>query len=244
MSDAWEVHAQWWQDGFTDGADPEYEEQILPIVAAELGHCESVLDVGTGEGQLARHLLRAGAGRVTGVDPSNAQLATARARGGGAQYARARAGALPFPDGAFDAVLACLVFEHIVDVDAAIAEVARVLAVGGTFLFLLNHPLLQTPGSGWIDDHILEEQYWRVGPYLHESVMDEEIAPGVHLPFVHRPLSRYVNTLAAHGLTVRRMVEPAPAPGFLAQAHEYQEASAIPRLLGLCTERGRTGTSP
>ncbi len=29
---AWEEHAQWWQDGFTDGADPEYVEQIEPIV--------------------------------------------------------------------------------------------------------------------------------------------------------------------------------------------------------------------
>ena len=42
-------------------------------------------------------------------------------------------------------------FEHIVDVDSAITEVGRVLGPGGRFLFFLNHPLLQTPGSGWID---------------------------------------------------------------------------------------------
>ena len=29
--DPWEVHATWWQDGFTDGADAEYVEQILPL---------------------------------------------------------------------------------------------------------------------------------------------------------------------------------------------------------------------
>ena len=29
----WETHADWWQHGFTDGADPEYEEQILPLAA-------------------------------------------------------------------------------------------------------------------------------------------------------------------------------------------------------------------
>ena len=29
----WEIHARWWQDGFTDGADPEYTEQILPLAA-------------------------------------------------------------------------------------------------------------------------------------------------------------------------------------------------------------------
>jgi hypothetical protein len=29
----WETHAAWWIDGFTDGADPEYTEQILPLAA-------------------------------------------------------------------------------------------------------------------------------------------------------------------------------------------------------------------
>ena len=32
----WESHAQWWIDGFTAGADPEYTEQILPLAAVEL----------------------------------------------------------------------------------------------------------------------------------------------------------------------------------------------------------------
>lgn len=235
--DAWEAHAQWWQEGFTDGADPEYVEQIEPIVLEHLRDHRRVLDVGTGEGQLARLLAGRGVD-VVGLEPADAQLRTARERGGAPQFVRGVAASLPFATGAFDGVLACLVFEHIVDVDAAIAEVARVLTPGGRFLFLLNHPLIQTPDSGWIDDHILEEQYWRIGPYLTESVMNEEIAPGVHLPFVHRPVSRYVNTLADHGLQLVRMLEPPPAPGFVTRAPEYEEARTIPRLLGLVTERG------
>ena len=69
---------------------------------------------------------------------------------------RAGADGLPFAEASFDAVVACLVFEHIDAVDDAIAEVARVLAPGGRFCFFLNHPLLQTPGSGWIDDQVLD----------------------------------------------------------------------------------------
>ena len=46
----------------------------------------------------------------------------------------------------------------------------------------------------------------------------EEVELGVHIRFVHRPLSRYVNALAEHGLLLERMVEPAPPPGFLALA--------------------------
>jgi SAM-dependent methyltransferase len=232
--DAWETHAGWWQDEFTDGADPEYEEQILPTVTRHLAGRARVLDVGCGEGQVARHVVATtGATRVVGVDPSDAQLVVARERAGGPVYVRGAADALPVPDAGFDAAVACLVFEHITAVDAALAEVARVLRPGGVFLFLLNHPLLQVPGSGWIDDHILGEQYWRIGPYLKEDVSLEELAPGVVLPFVHRPLSRYLNPLAGHGLLLEHMEEPAPPPGFIARAPEYEAAAVIPRLLVL-----------
>jgi SAM-dependent methyltransferase len=238
--DQWEAHAGWWQQGYTDGADPEYEEQMLPLAAEHLAGTRRVLDIGCGEGQVARHVVATtGASSVVGVDPSDAQLTVARARGGGPVYARSGAKALPFRDGAFDTVVACLVFEHIEAVDAALAEVGRVLAPGGRFLFFLNHPLLQTPNSGWIDDQMLDppEQYWRIGKYLDESVMLEEVAKGVRLPYVHRPLSRYVNALVASGLVVRLMLEPPPPPGFLALAPEYGDAAAIPRLLFLRCER-------
>ena len=77
-------------------------------------------------------------------------------------------------------------FEHIEALDEAIAEVGRVLAPGGRFLLLLNHPLLQAPGSGWIDDTILDEQYWRIGPYLVEDSRLEEVEKDVWIR-VHPP---------------------------------------------------------
>jgi hypothetical protein len=39
------------------------------------------------------------------------------------------------------------------------------------------------------------------------------------------------------GLVLRRMLEPAPPPGFLIRAIEYQEASTIPRLLVLVADK-------
>jgi SAM-dependent methyltransferase len=131
------------------------------------------------------------------------------------------------------------VFEHIDDDDAAIGEVSRVLQPGGRFCFFLNHPLLQTPNSGWIDDHVLDppEQYWRIGAYLVEKKRDVEVDKGVFIPFIHRPLSRYVNTLADNGLLIERMVEPAPPDGVLELAAEYVDAATIPRLLYLRTRK-------
>ena len=108
--DLWETHAGWWIEGFTKGADAEYEEQILPLAAAELAGARNILDIGCGDGQISRLAIRGGGQRVIGIDPTWNQLVAAKERAGGAHYAKAAAGALPFPDESFDAVVACLVF--------------------------------------------------------------------------------------------------------------------------------------
>ncbi|WP_298447306.1 class I SAM-dependent methyltransferase [Ferrimicrobium sp.] len=234
LRDSWETNARWWQAGFTEGGDAEYEEQIKPIVREGLCGARRVLDLGGGEGQLARVLARDGADVVV-LDSSHAQLVMAHERG--STGVLGTGGSLPFVTGCFDAVLICLVLEHVVELDEVFAEVARVLAKGGRFLLLLNHPILQTPGSGFIDDVELGEQYWRLGPYLHQDIQMEEVDASVFVPFVHRPLSEYVNRASAQGLALVHMQEPAPPPGFLARAVEYQEVQAYPRLLVLHFER-------
>lgn len=244
-AELWETHAGWWQEEFTGGVDPEYTEQILPLIArllVEAGidpRSNPIVDIGSGEGQVARYLTDRGF-TVIGVDPVAAQVTEAARRGGGSSYVRATADRLPFPSGSFAAAVACLVYEHIDEVDAAIAETARVIESGGAFVLLLNHPLLQTPGSGWIDDRMIEppEQYWRIGPYLTESATVEEVQKDVFIRFIHRPLSRYLNTMTGHGLHLEHMVEPSPPAGFLDQAPQYEAAGTIPRLLALlCRKR-------
>ncbi len=192
--------------------------------------------MGCGEGQLARRIAALGAA-VVGIDPTAAQIVAAKTRGGGPGFARASAIQLPVRSGAFDAVVVCLVLEHVEPFEPAIDEIVRVLAPGGHFVLFLNHPLLQTPGSGFVDDHILGEQYWRVGPYLPDDETLEEVAPGVRLPFMHRPLSRYINVMADRGLLADHIDEPPPTPGFVARAPEYGAAASIPRLLVVRTRK-------
>jgi SAM-dependent methyltransferase len=232
----WEQHAEWWQRHYTGGIDPEYSEQILPLVAWHLRGARRVLDIGCGEGQVARRIASAGA-EVVGVDPTSSQVGAARDRSGGPTYGRARAEALPCRSASFDAVVLCLAIEHVEAFETALAEVSRVLQPGGRFVLVLSHPLLQAPGSAWIDDHGTGEHYWRIGAYLDDDVAVDSVAPGVDFVFIHRPLSRYVHAMGAAGLLIDDMDEPPPPAGLLAATWPFPEAATIPRLVLLRARR-------
>ena len=96
------------------------------------------LDVGCGGGLLAEEFARLGC-RVTGVDPSERSLETARAHaqeeGLDIDYRRGVGEDLPFDDGAFDVVYCCDVLEHVDSVPKVVAEIGRVLKPGGLFLY-------------------------------------------------------------------------------------------------------------
>ncbi|MEM8618818.1 MAG: methyltransferase domain-containing protein [Actinomycetota bacterium] len=235
MSDSgWDEHAEWWIERFAEGDDLDYANQIIPLAVSELAGASTVVDVGAGEGQLGRALADAHGCRVIGIDPTEQLVATAAAQG--AIGVRAEAQRLPLADASVDGTLVALVLEHVDDLDAAVAEIARVTRPGGRFALFLNHPIIQTPGSGLIDDHTIDppEWYWRLGPYLVEHAGTEQVERGVHLRFVHRPLSRYVNELAEHGFVIERMVEPSPSAAF---SGPHGEAAAYPRLMYLRCRR-------
>jgi SAM-dependent methyltransferase len=236
---SWDELAPWWKETFTHGADLEYEHQILPLAVAHLAGRRRVLDLGTGEGQLARRLFAAAGAPtlVVGLDSSAGQLDNARAEGGGPAWVQAAGERLPFSDGSFDAVVCCLVIEHATDADEVLAEVTRVLDAGGRFLLLINHPIVQGPGSGLVDDAILGERYWRIGPYLPETRNAEQVDSGVMVAFAHRPLSRYINPLADLGLFLVRLEEPEPPFEFLCGSIDMEFERAMPRLCVMIFER-------
>jgi SAM-dependent methyltransferase len=94
-----------------------------------------VLDIGCGEGGLARRLASAGA-RVVGVDPLPGALERARGHADGgpsARYVEGVAEALPFPDASFDVAIFFNSLHHVPveAMDAALEEAARVLRPGG-----------------------------------------------------------------------------------------------------------------
>lgn len=93
------------------------------------------LDVGCGNGAFTEELIaRCAPAAVTGVDPSEDQLAYARTRPG-AQMADFRVGdaqKLPFANDSFDAAAMALVISFLPDPGGAVAEMARVVRPGGS----------------------------------------------------------------------------------------------------------------
>jgi 2-polyprenyl-6-hydroxyphenyl methylase / 3-demethylubiquinone-9 3-methyltransferase len=97
-----------------------------------------VLDIGCGGGFLAEEFAKIGCD-VTGIDPSDPTIAQAAAHAAEAglaiTYRVASGEAIPFDDATFDVAYCCDVLEHVHDLDAVIAETARVLKPGGAYLF-------------------------------------------------------------------------------------------------------------
>lgn len=91
----------------------------------------SVLDVGCGRGLLLTQLReRLPSARLVGTDISADSVARARAAGLEAECAEIASG-LPFDDEAFDCVVFAEIIEHLVDPDAALVNISRILRTGG-----------------------------------------------------------------------------------------------------------------
>ncbi|MCZ7630281.1 MAG: class I SAM-dependent methyltransferase [Microthrixaceae bacterium] len=123
----------------------EYSELMIPMLLEHLeGHSRDggaggrqvggparmplVLDVGTGEGQVARAVTDGLGWPVLGCDLSWTQVAEARRRGGGPLYLRCSATALALSGSSVDAVVACLLLEHVADLAGVLGELARCCA--------------------------------------------------------------------------------------------------------------------
>jgi SAM-dependent methyltransferase len=93
------------------------------------------IDIGCGNGAFTELLIeRCAPAEVQGIDPSEAQLAFARARPAGrvAQFQQGNAMALPFPEARFDAAIMALVIFFVSEPVKGVAEMVRVVSPGGT----------------------------------------------------------------------------------------------------------------
>jgi SAM-dependent methyltransferase len=219
-------------DGIAEAYSAENETNLVnayyerPAMLALAGDVNGrrILDAGCGAGVLLAALRDRGA-IVTGFDTSAGMLKIARGRlGADAElHVADLAGPLPFPDGTFDDVTASLVLHYLEDWGPPLAELRRVLKVGGRLLVSVDHPFVVS---------IMHRDSGRKADYFATAKRTEEWTMGGQtalMTFWDRPLHAMADAFTAAGFRIAVISEPDPAP----EARELfpEEIAATPRFL-------------
>jgi len=206
---AWERNADDWIRWARDPAELDghyirYHRdlfvRLLPPTRAR------TLDLGCGEGRLARDLTELGY-EVVAVDASPTMVSAAREAAPDMEIHHADAAALPLPDSSFELVLAFMSLQDTNDLVGAVREATRVLVSGGHFCLAIVHPLNSAGGFAVRE---ADAAFVIRGSYLDESYFVDEIERGgakLRLESVHRPIQRYTDALADAGLLIERIRE-------------------------------------
>ncbi|GAA4090582.1 class I SAM-dependent methyltransferase [Nonomuraea soli] len=200
-------------DGFAEEYSAENETSLLnayierPAMVALAGDVNGhrILDAGCGSGALAAELRERGA-TVTGIDASAGMLAVARRRLGDdveLKVADLR-DPLPFPDGAFDDVMASLVLHYLEDWGPTLAELRRILKPGGRLIASVNHPFVE-----WISADP-RPVYRETTSYTDLWTFGGKSFP---LTFWRRPLHAMTDAFSEAGFRITVISEPKTAPG-------------------------------
>ncbi len=125
-------------------------ERIFRSRRFDLSGAKAILDIGSGAGQLASHILKYSEpdATVTCTDLSHQMLRRARTRlkNGRPRFATADLAQLPFADGSFDCITCGYVLEHLPQPEPGLAEMSRVLTPGGRIFLLCTE---DTFGGAW-----------------------------------------------------------------------------------------------
>ena len=180
---------------------------VNPVIFRMLGEVTGrrILDAGCGTGYLSRLLAARGA-HVTGAEPAAALLSYAREleaeRKQGVEYLQAELAALPGSVSEFDAVVCSMVLMAIPDWKPAMRACVRAVRPGGLFVFAIVHPAFEQLRPTWN-----EYGEYRLRRYLAEYDIPQTLATDYH-----RPISTYLNELAALGCRIVEIAEPGLDP--------------------------------
>jgi ubiquinone/menaquinone biosynthesis C-methylase UbiE len=162
-----------------------------------------ILDAGCGTGAVSVTLRDRGA-IVAGFDRSEKMVEIARQRLGADIDLRVAdiASPLPYPDGAFDDVIAALVLHYLEDWKAPLAELRRVLTPGGRLIVAVNHPVM-------LKTLYPKTDYFSTSKWSDEYTFNGQKAV---LTYWHRPLHAMTDAFTAAGFRTAVISEPRPAP--------------------------------
>ena len=195
---------------------PESELHALPEVAGK-----EVVELGCGTAYFGAWLKKAGAARVVGVDPTPAQLQTARRCeerfGLGLEFVEAFGEDVPLPDDSFDLVVSEYGASIWADPYRWIPEAARLLRPGGELVFLRNSTLIILCSPD--EDVAAVETLQRPQFGMHRFSWPDQ---GVEY---HLPHGEWIRLLRANGFEILDLIEiQAPADAETHQHYGYVTA--------------------
>jgi len=192
----------------------------------------ATLDVGCGEGRVARDLTTWGH-RVTALDRSPTLIGFAKQADPTGRYLLGDAAALPFADQTFDLVVAFNSLMDVEDMLGAVREIGRVLESGGRLCLSVTHPI-NDAGSFSGDEpdapFVIQGSYFGRRPF-HGTFE----RAGLQMTFEGwaYPLHEYGKALEEAGFLVERLGEPVPGPEVAARHPGYHKWQRVPMFLHL-----------
>lgn len=205
---------------------------------AQLRMCGSflnkrVLDVGCGTGDKARYFAEHGASSVIGVDPSEGFAQNWSGHAACSNLAFAIGGfenmaELPaVASRQFDLIVSFQALMYAANLEATVKTLSGLLARGGDMVISVPHPfrfaILRNEVEGWGHGFA----YQRTAPYRYPSPWKEDVLLEHAMPRV----SDYANAIAAAGLRIEAVDEPAVTEEFRKIAPE--KASWMDRYVGI-----------
>jgi SAM-dependent methyltransferase len=234
MREGWESEARnWARLARTPGLDHAHEDINLPAFLDLMpGPGRRTLDLACGEGRLSRVLASLGH-RVAGIDASPTLVGLAVTHRQRVTAVLADAARLPFPDQAFDLVVAYMCLQDIDAMPQAVAEAARVLERAGRLCVAIPHPINTAgdfPAGDAAAPFVISGSY--LDPAPANWVFDRG---GVRMTFhnAHRPLESYVGALEAGGLLIETIREVRPPAQAVARRPAARRWLRIPLFLHL-----------
>jgi SAM-dependent methyltransferase len=232
LSEAWEADAgQWIRWARAPGHDSYWRFhrdlffRLLPPPGRQ------TVDIGCGEGRLARDLKKLGH-RVVAIDSSPSLVAAARESDPSMDIRLADAAALPLEDASADLVIAFMSLQDIDEMPAALQEVARVLEPGGRLCLAIVHPL---NSAGRFEQSTSDAHFVISGDYLGAfHYADTVERDGLTMTFrsQHRPVEAYFMALEKVGLLVEMLREPS-VPEQAAVSEAWRRWQRLPLFLHL-----------
>jgi SAM-dependent methyltransferase len=168
-----------------------------------------VLDVGCGEGRIARELTACGF-QVTAVDPVGRLVRAAIEAQSAQNYAVASAAELPFENAQFDLVVAYNVLMDVEDVPGALKEFRRVMHPTGQLIISIVHPFVD---HGRFASKEINSPFVVEGTYFGRQRFEGvEERDGLRMHFAgwSHPLEAYGIALEQAGFAITSLREPVP----------------------------------